>query len=49
MRNLMQSIRDSGEITKGPKPFGVKDAEYFANSLNKFLQAIKRNKYYHFY
>jgi uncharacterized protein YaiI (UPF0178 family) len=38
VRNLMQSIRDSGEITKGPKPFSSKDAEYFANSLNKFLQ-----------
>ena len=39
MRNLMESIRDSGEITKGPKPFSQKDAQYFANSLNKFLQA----------
>ena len=38
MRNLMQEIRDSGEVTKGPKPFGTKDAQEFANSLNKFLQ-----------
>lgn len=38
IRNLMQSIRDSGEVTKGPKPFSSKDAEYFANSLNMFLQ-----------
>jgi hypothetical protein len=38
VRNLMQSIRDSGEVTKGPKPFSSKDAEYFANSLNMFLQ-----------
>ena len=37
MRNLMEKIRDSGEITKGPKPFGVKDAEQFANQLNSFL------------
>ena len=41
MRDLMQSIRDSGEITKGPKPFSTKDAQNFANSLNKFLQSIK--------
>ena len=41
IRNLMESIRDSGEITKGPKPFGTKDAQYFANALNKFLQSIK--------
>jgi uncharacterized protein YaiI (UPF0178 family) len=38
MRNLMQEIRDSGEITKGPAAFTVKDAQKFANSLNNFLQ-----------
>ncbi len=37
MRNLMDSIRESGEITKGPKPFGEKDAHEFANQLNSFL------------
>lgn len=41
MRNLMESIRESGEVTKGPKPFSTKDAQNFANSLNKFLQSIK--------
>ncbi len=41
MRNLMESIRDSGEMTKGPKPFTTKDAGQFANSLNKFLQSVK--------
>ena len=40
MRNLMQSIRDSGENTKGPAPFGQKDSQNFANSFNKFLQSI---------
>jgi len=38
MRNLMESIREMGEITKGPKPFGQKDAEHFANQFNQFLQ-----------
>jgi uncharacterized protein YaiI (UPF0178 family) len=38
IRNLMESIRDSGEATKGPKPFSQKDVEYFANSLNQILQ-----------
>jgi len=38
IRDLMQSIRDSGEVTKGPKPFGQKDAQSFANQFNKFLQ-----------
>lgn len=37
MRNLMESIRDSGEITKGPKAFGQKDAHAFANQFNSFL------------
>ncbi len=37
MRNLMESIRDSGETTKGPAPFGKKDAHNFANQLNAFF------------
>jgi len=40
MRNLMQEIRDSGEVTKGPKPFNQKDCQSFANSLNQILQKI---------
>ena len=42
IRNLMQEIRDSGEITKGPPAFNQKDTQQFANSLNNFLQ--KYNK-----
>ncbi|WP_206732194.1 YaiI/YqxD family protein [Halarcobacter bivalviorum] len=38
MRNLMQEIRDSGELTKGPSAFTQKDVQKFANSLNAFLQ-----------
>ena len=37
MRNLMEKIRESGEMTKGPKPFGSKDAHEFANQLHRFL------------
>jgi len=37
MRNLMEEIRDSGVMTKGPAPFGTKDAQSFANQLNSFL------------
>lgn len=37
IRNLMQDIRDSGEYTKGPAPFGSKDVQEFANQFNKFL------------
>ncbi len=38
MRNLMEEIRNSGELTKGPTPFSQKDSQAFANQLNKFLQ-----------
>ncbi|MEA3372806.1 MAG: YaiI/YqxD family protein [Campylobacterota bacterium] len=37
MRNLMEEIRDSGEMTKGPKAFSQKDAHEFANQLHRFL------------
>ncbi len=41
IRNLMEKIRESGEMTRGPKPFDQKDAHQFANQLHKFL-----TKYY---
>ena len=37
MRDLMESIRESGEMTGGPKAFGQKDAHAFANQFNAFL------------
>ncbi|WP_415396415.1 YaiI/YqxD family protein [Sulfurimonas sp. CS5] len=37
MRDLMEKIRESGELTRGPKPFSQKDAHEFANQLNSFL------------
>ena len=37
IRNLMQEIRDSGELTKGPPPFSKKDVHNFATSLNNLL------------
>jgi len=36
-RNLMQALRDRGERTKGPDPFGPKDVQQFANELNSFF------------
>ncbi|MBU2515694.1 YaiI/YqxD family protein [bacterium] len=43
IRNLMQEIRDTGEITKGPTPFSQKDAHKFANKLDQFLTKQKMN------
>lgn len=40
VRNLMEQIRESGEITKGPPPYTQKDAQAFANSFNAFLQKV---------
>jgi uncharacterized protein YaiI (UPF0178 family) len=37
IRDLMQSIRDTGEMTKGQAPFSKKHAQQFANQLNIFL------------
>lgn len=42
MRNLMETIRDSGAITKGPPPFTPKDVEKFANQLNMFIQKYRK-------
>ncbi len=38
VRNLMEQIRESGEMTKGPPAFTPKDARAFADSFNAFLQ-----------
>ena len=43
MRNLMQELRSSGDITGGPQPFSPKDAKGFADQLNKFLTKQKLN------
>lgn len=43
MRDLMQSIRDSGEMTKGPASISQKDVRGFANQLNRFLRRQKLN------
>ena len=40
MRDLMQNLRESGEITKGPKPFNKNDVQKFANSFNSMVQKL---------
>jgi uncharacterized protein len=44
MRNLMQELRDSGEVTRGPAPLNQKDAHEFANQFNKFLAKQKLDR-----
>ena len=43
-RELMQGLRDSGEITGGPKPFGKSDRSEFLNRLEAAVQAAKRQR-----
>ena len=44
IRDLMQSIRDTGEITKGQAPFNQKQSKQFANQLNQFLNRMTKKK-----
>jgi uncharacterized protein YaiI (UPF0178 family) len=37
MRNLMDELRNSGEMTGGPAAFGSKEKQAFANRLDSFL------------
>jgi uncharacterized protein YaiI (UPF0178 family) len=37
VRNLMQSLRESGELVDGPAPLGRSDRNQFANQLDRFL------------
>ena len=41
-RNLMQHLRSGGMETKGPRPFGPKDLQTFANQLDRILTKLCR-------
>ena len=41
-RNLMESLRSSGEITSGPKPFAASDRSAFLSALDLAIQRLKR-------
>ena len=43
-RELMQSLRESGEITGGPRPFGKSDRSEFLNRLETTVQAARRRR-----
>jgi hypothetical protein len=42
MRDFMQTLRDSGVDTGGPSPFGPKDKERFANSVDRILTRMMK-------
>ena len=37
MRDFMETMRSSGEVTGGPPPLGPKDKQAFANALDRYL------------
>jgi hypothetical protein len=41
-RQLMQSLRETGEITGGPRPFDKADRSQFLNRLETMIQAAMR-------
>jgi uncharacterized protein len=43
-RNLMQSLRDSGEVTGGPKQFGNKEKQAFAAAFDRELSRLFRKQ-----
>ena len=42
IRDLMDEIRGSGEITGGPSNYDARDRQAFANQLDRWLTASKR-------
>jgi uncharacterized protein YaiI (UPF0178 family) len=43
-RNLMQSLRDGGEVSGGPKSFGNKEKQAFAAAFDQELSKLLRKR-----
>ncbi|MCJ8142375.1 YaiI/YqxD family protein [Ancylobacter sp. A5.8] len=41
-RNLMQDLREAGEITGGPRPFGPRDRSEFLQAMERAVMRLKR-------
>lgn len=44
VRDLMHELRESGVGTRGPKSFGPRDAQRFASSFDRALNAALQNR-----
>ena len=44
VRNLMDELRNSGQITGGPAGFNTKDRQAFANQLDRWLTKAAKRK-----
>lgn len=45
-RNLMQDLREAGEITRGPRPFSPRDRSEFLQSLDRAVMRLKRKGFH---
>ena len=43
-RNLLTHLRETGEITGGPRPFAKQDRSRFLDALETMVQAVKRER-----
>lgn len=43
-RNLMSDLRDTGEITGGPRPYSDKDKRLFASTFDRTITALRRRQ-----
>ena len=43
IRNFMQDLRDAGNITPGPREFGQKDRQRFADTLDRVLTRLLKD------
>jgi uncharacterized protein YaiI (UPF0178 family) len=44
MRNLMDELRGAGQIVRGPSNFTSQDRQAFANQLDRWLAASRKNR-----
>ncbi|UOO88288.1 YaiI/YqxD family protein [Vitreoscilla massiliensis] len=42
MRELMRELREMGQVSGGPAPFAARDRSAFLSSLDRIIQAIKK-------
>lgn len=43
-RNLMEELRDSGDVTRGPPPFTQRDRSNFLQTLDQVIQRLRRRR-----
>jgi uncharacterized protein YaiI (UPF0178 family) len=44
MRDLMDNLRQSGEVTGGPPPMTAKDRSRFLSKLDEVINALRRER-----